>query len=198
MIDTYIEWFKKLKCSARAGRRAPHKPIMLLSIMDMIETGDLNGNKFFLDDQLRSRFATVWNQYLPNEDVFKPNPEMPFQYMVSEPFWTGDRFTWAKLREDLWSALQNPQHREILKKVLINTYLGGKSISTEAEEIEKLIDYLQRNNFPISDEIRKRQEEIANREVLQKIEEFTQEFSQYCRGVPFTLKHKRGQIELSF
>ena len=106
-IDFYIDAFWKMKRAIMKGVKAPHKPLLLLAIMQMVEDGDITSNRIELSDKLVARFKAMWMRWVDdgsqNESVmlceglelevsrrypFKCSIENPFYYMQFEPFWT--------------------------------------------------------------------------------------------------------------
>lgn len=91
ILSKTISMFQKLKTSKRNGRPAPHKAILLLSIMDLIEDGTVASPAIAYSKELETAFAYNWSEYIGDDDTFKAIPETPFWYMNSEPFWTLQR-----------------------------------------------------------------------------------------------------------
>lgn len=83
-IQYYICCFKQLRCDKSKGN-APHKPILLLSIIQLIESEFVITNKIYLTPELVSIFKTTWAK-LVNTDHQISLP-LPFYHMKSEPFW---------------------------------------------------------------------------------------------------------------
>lgn len=72
MLDRYRQAFSKLRTdvsrarwSARTCHRAPHKPLLLLSVMDLLAQGSITSNLIELDPELGGLFALHWAQVLP-------------------------------------------------------------------------------------------------------------------------------------
>lgn len=63
----------------------PHKPIMLLVVMDLIEDNSAKIEHIEWSKKLRSRFTQYFEIIISSND--KNTPENPFFYMRSEPFW---------------------------------------------------------------------------------------------------------------
>lgn len=61
--------------------------MLLLSIIDMVERGEIISNKIELTDELIATFKRLWIQYVGESHTFKPNITAPFWHMQSEPFW---------------------------------------------------------------------------------------------------------------
>jgi len=65
--------------------QAPHKPFLLLSIMDGIEQGWISDKRIELTQTLTETFFTYWNSVMGEDRV--TTIALPFYHMKSEPFW---------------------------------------------------------------------------------------------------------------
>ena len=83
-LDYYITCFSKLRRDRKAGG-APHKPVLLLSLIDQYEKGLIAGHKVYLSPDLVGSFKSVWSQLVQSKHhmIFA----LPFYHMQSEPFW---------------------------------------------------------------------------------------------------------------
>ena len=84
----YAEAFKRLHVKVTYGVRAPHKAILLLSVIDLIETGVITTNQIYYTQQLESQFRHNWIRYIAFLDGHAARPATPFFHMSYEPFWT--------------------------------------------------------------------------------------------------------------
>ena len=85
-METVKIWLSTLNTSKRAGKKAPHKAILLLSIMELIEEGILKESKVALSDKLIDKFDEIWSR-LVKDKTFNCNIAAPYWHMRSEPFW---------------------------------------------------------------------------------------------------------------
>lgn len=83
----YLREFASMKVKKTNGKIAPHKAILLISLMDLIAKGTIKNNHIFLDNEIRDRFIQNWNELVSDSDVFKPNAWTPFWHLKNEPFW---------------------------------------------------------------------------------------------------------------
>ena len=88
LLQNYIYLFQNLHVNKQKGKCAPHKAVMLISVMDLIGEGVINSNQIEFSEELEGRFKRNWQRYVGESDVFKPNAGAPFWHMRSEPFWT--------------------------------------------------------------------------------------------------------------
>jgi len=85
-IEKYTKAFENLRVDSshakQLGSKAPHKPILLLSVIDNIENGEISTNKVFITPELVSRFRTNW-ACLVQED-YRPEITLPFYHLKNE------------------------------------------------------------------------------------------------------------------
>ena len=86
-FDYYYNCFGNLNTAKMKGHSAPHKPLLLLSVLDLIEQGIITSNLIELSDALINRFKENTKAYLGNSIIFNPNIGYPFYHLTSEPFW---------------------------------------------------------------------------------------------------------------
>lgn len=86
LIIKYTNQVKKLRCANVKGMgKAPHKPILILSIIQLIAKGVIINNRIFITPELVLTFKQNWNQLV--ETGHKRNFSLPFFHLRSEPFW---------------------------------------------------------------------------------------------------------------
>lgn len=66
-MKKYLHQFSNLHCNKLKGEIAPHKPIMLLSVMDLIEAGFITSNKIEFSEMLEERFKSNWKRYVKTD-----------------------------------------------------------------------------------------------------------------------------------
>ncbi|MCC8359864.1 HNH endonuclease [Salinimicrobium sediminilitoris] len=85
-ILKYSSQFKKLRCAyVKDMGKAPHKPILLLSIIQLISRGAITNNRIFITSDLLLTFKQIWNQLVITDH--KRNFSLPFFHLRSEAFW---------------------------------------------------------------------------------------------------------------
>lgn len=156
-IDPWLDQLYHLNVGA-VGEGAerherPHKPLMLLTVADLIEAGVIQENRIAWTPELRKRFGELFNQVRSRDD--RETPENPFFYLRSEPFWhhvakpgkeevvaalssppsmgdlNGELVT-AKLDEDLFRLLATERGRNEFREALIARYFPMKREFLEA------------------------------------------------------------------
>ena len=113
---------------------APNKPILLLSVIEMVSTGQITRNQIPFNAELIATFLKLWSHL---ETVRKPDIGLPFYHLTSDRFWhyqmkpgfealikakvkirtpstIRETVEYAYLDDELWNILQNPQDRSIL------------------------------------------------------------------------------------
>lgn len=82
-IDTYISAFTSLR---RGNQNAPHKPLLLLAILDQIRCGVITTNRIFITSELLLQFRELSLSIVPDY----PNKiffALPFFHLKGESFW---------------------------------------------------------------------------------------------------------------
>ena len=93
-MNRYTEQLARLstdKSSARwpdfTRHRAPHKPLLLLAVMDLIAQGSLPHNLIELNAELGELFTLYWSTIFPPDTGKRGNIAMPFWHLQSDGFW---------------------------------------------------------------------------------------------------------------
>ena len=133
--------FCHLKTAKTHGQVAPHKPLLLLSVIELVEAGKIDSPQIMLSDELVSTFNRNVQIYVPDVKHYHTNIGMPFYHMHSEPFWrllpreegvrpsvtsiSGLRchYVCAEMDNELFCILTDAENRVTLQTTLINTYL---------------------------------------------------------------------------
>ena len=101
------------------GCYAPHKAVMIMAIIDLVESGHITSNVIHLDKELKEKFKDVWQKVVPVGSPFKCEYRNPFTYMDSEPFW--DLSTDKNNALITWEAFYAFSHNE--SRLAIKEYL---------------------------------------------------------------------------
>ncbi len=83
----YIEAFSTLHTAKVKGHKAPHKAVLLLAIIDLIEEKRILSPYIILTDELNERFHDVWKRYLGTSAIFTPDICKPYFHLQHESFW---------------------------------------------------------------------------------------------------------------
>ena len=147
-LAKYIDQFSNLNVHVSYGKYAPHKPIMLLTIISLIDSGEIWKNAIQPTDKLRTIFEALWMNYVHDNAGFEIATWTPFWHLKNEPFWhfkpkevgfdieslaaTGqtakigdirENIAYAYLDQELFDLLQDKEIRNLIKHQLIETYL---------------------------------------------------------------------------
>lgn len=152
-IEHYVRLFASLRTDKNANswpdylrNRAPQKPILLLSVLDLFELGKLDSNFIEITEDLLDLFDNYWLEVLPFR---RPSTlAMPFVRMESEGFWhlarrkedealfgspeksvaqLRERVFGACLDKALYEHLQAEANRETLRSALVaERYFSNK------------------------------------------------------------------------
>lgn len=126
--------------------RAPHKPLLLLSVIDRFAEKSFQANFIELDSDLIELFAIYWAKVtVPGK---RGNISMPFWHLQSDGFWhllpregkqnivelsskihsiggLREVTFGAKVDDELYELIKTEQSRNILRTVLIQTYFSA-------------------------------------------------------------------------
>lgn len=138
---SYYEYcFINLSINRQKNIVSPHKPLLLLSIIDLVESGIINSPIMELSNALVEAFKRNAKIYVSEIEHFKPNIGMPFLYMRSEPFWQlvtkvdgvtpvantisslRKHYAHARIDDELYQLLLSQMARDSLRRLLITTY----------------------------------------------------------------------------
>jgi len=143
MIDKYIQAFSNLrtdktrKWSPLTCHQAPHKPFLLMSVMDHFAQGIIAKNFIEPSFDLVDTFNIYWSSIMPLGS--STSMAYPFYHMNSEGFWHLDpdkripvtsviklrkEYKGASLDDDLYQLMSKPDTREQLRATIINTYFA--------------------------------------------------------------------------
>lgn len=127
-----------LKRDRSGGHERPHKPILLLSILDLIENGTITENRIEASDELRAAFTDYFKIVQQGND--QNTPHNPFYYLSSEGFWTlqpqrpdaaigswvqiQSRGIWAQLDPEFYALISQDLPRELLREAIYSRYFA--------------------------------------------------------------------------
>ncbi|PLX05203.1 MAG: hypothetical protein C0594_08070 [Marinilabiliales bacterium] len=76
------KYLKFKQGTAKGLPKAPHKPILILSVIKGIETGLISDNKIFITPELVSFFRSFWDKLVVTGHT--PNFSLPFFHLKNE------------------------------------------------------------------------------------------------------------------
>lgn len=110
------EWLRKLtvlnpavnsKFGSGNQRFAPHKPLLLLCVLELAEQGALEGDHLRISPDLILRFQCYWKGVVTRWTT-KPDLRLPFHHLSTQGFW-----------EPLTNELRLSRHRSLTDAVAI-------------------------------------------------------------------------------
>ena len=78
LLQIYTHLFQNLNVNRQCGQRAPHKVMMLISVLELVGEGSIDSNLIEFSEALERRFKSNWSKYVGESDIFKPNAGTPF------------------------------------------------------------------------------------------------------------------------
>ena len=86
-VKYYLYHFACLHTARYKGKAAPHKAILLLAVMNLVERGSISSPEVELTDELVDEFKKIWIEKLPKSCPFSCDISKPYFHMQHEPFW---------------------------------------------------------------------------------------------------------------
>ena len=87
IVRHYIDAVSSLHTAKVKGHKAPHKAVLLLAIIDLVEEKMILSPYIRLTDRLNEKFNEVWHRYLGASAIFTPDICKPYFHMQHELFW---------------------------------------------------------------------------------------------------------------
>lgn len=148
-IVYYKELFGRLTQNRNNGP-APHKPILLLSIIDFYEHGFFSDNHIVLSEELVLTFSSLWKCYVSSSH-HRCRFTTPFFHLSGEPFWKLVAYPgyekdvedaskmyaknrmfasvkWAEIDEELAMLFLCEETRNELKEFLIEAHFSNRKV----------------------------------------------------------------------
>jgi putative restriction endonuclease len=146
-LATYADKFSQLNVGRIAGHERPHKPVMLLALLDLFEQGVIKENRITYSPELLELFGEYFDAVRSERD--QPTPINPFFYLRGDGFWhhhpcPGQEAVlralsappgikafqaisdYVSLDDELFGLLCDPLSRSQLRSALINRYFADQ------------------------------------------------------------------------
>ena len=147
-LSYYINCFSTLHTMKIQEKPAPHKALLLLSVIDLVEQGVITDSCIPLSDILEKQFKHNSISYLGNSSTYDPKINYPYYHMRSEPFWElvsttatpvldisnysisnlKKHIAYARIDTELQELLKDSSARVKLRDVLIVNYIDSLDI----------------------------------------------------------------------
>lgn len=86
-IHHYARLFENLNCAkTKKYGEAPHKPVLLLTLIELVRSGCLTQQEIVPTEKLRHTFEQIWRTRVKNGH-YQCDVAKPFFHMRNEPFW---------------------------------------------------------------------------------------------------------------
>ncbi len=138
--DKAAFWLGKLtKLNPASGRppchgKAPHKPLLLLTLLDLVEEGEFPSRTFARTAGMVLRFRS-YGSIVADRWPTRLDLRMPFYYLKSQDFWTAhtaemrpatspESCVLCEMHEDLIELLADPEFRLKARMVLVSKYFA--------------------------------------------------------------------------
>jgi len=185
-IENYAERFARLRTnrnrkvwSGVTAHQAPHKPLLLLCVLDLFDSGAVSSNLVEISDDLTELFGRYWERVLP---FGRPgNLALPFFHLQGDGFWRllprhenarissqitsltrlRDEVIGARLDEELYDLMWSKGNRDQLRGVLIEKYFSPETRGIVFEQ-----GAINRGAFVYSEELLRRPEDPRVEETL--------------------------------
>ncbi|SMO59055.1 HNH endonuclease [Gracilimonas mengyeensis] len=129
MNPEIINWLKNLNTDKsnpwpnEVTNQAPHKPFLLLSVIDGIEQGWIENNYIELSSELSGAFYRYWDEIMGDRNT---KISIPFNHLDGEPFWTTNKKN-AFLDDKLFDLLKQEKHRDHVRGILLRKYFDNET-----------------------------------------------------------------------
>ncbi len=151
-LDGYLKKFIKLRTGVSYGHVKPHKPVMMLAILALIENRKIISNRIDYSPQLLELFKKFFDVVRSEQDAL--SPLLPFFFLRGDGFFHHKTFNseeqsynalsdpgsikkftgiveYAYLDEKLWTYLQDQTVLNTLRDGLIQSYFPKYKIQIE-------------------------------------------------------------------
>ncbi|TDE08833.1 HNH endonuclease [Dyadobacter psychrotolerans] len=144
-LQSYLLAFKKLRIDRSHGP-APHKPILLLSILQAVQNSLIEQTRIYITPEIVSLFTANWSSLVLSNHQCRFF--LPFFHLSSAPFWKlipkqgyesllslksgiqsfsalNAAVDYALIDEELFLLMKNPVSNAIFKNLLLDEYFPG-------------------------------------------------------------------------
>jgi putative restriction endonuclease len=130
--DQWLGKLANLKIDRASGDPAPHKPLLLLVVLELAEQGQLPPEVLPLTPELAYRFCTYWS-IVAHRRTQRPDIRFPFHHLKSDGVWSPldeagkpsphRRLTrFGRMPADFVAFAHDPAAREQARRILIAKY----------------------------------------------------------------------------
>jgi putative restriction endonuclease len=150
-LTFYLHKIQKLRIDRSRDTPAPHKPVLLLAVIDLIEQGTISVNRIEPSPQLVETYLS----YFAQVGAGLPRPYLPFYHLKTSGFWhlhaqpdqqntlaATKAFTsmsqlagvvaYASFDDELFALLLEPETRELIRQTIIDAHLSTHRTAIES------------------------------------------------------------------
>ncbi len=164
-LQKYLRAFKKLSINRSHGV-APHKPILLLSVLQLFKNGFNNNQRIYITPELVALFKSNWSLLVTTKHDCRIS--YPFFYLKSDKFWhlipkegfnnieklgsiiktfsnLNAAVDFATIDEDLYSLMVDKDSNGVLQQFLLDEYFPNtqNNLTNSSEGQQKLFDEIE-------------------------------------------------------
>lgn len=148
-ITRYLKALSKLNRGVTKYGKAPHKIILLLTVLQAFRNNLILKNEIYVSPELVAIFKINWNKLVLTDHVC--NFALPFWHLKGEGFWhlipkrgfeaafhlkksvsslgeLNSAVLFAKLDNELFELMRNEKNNSIMQQFLLDTYFPGNKI----------------------------------------------------------------------
>jgi putative restriction endonuclease len=126
-LTHYVKLFSSLRTASGKDKfpdatlhRAPHKPLLLLTVLDLAAQGSLTTNLIPLRPELGDLFVAYWKRVMPSDR--SGNLSLPFFHLKSDGFW---HLVAQEGKEEILEAIRQIAGMGQLRETVIGARLDG-------------------------------------------------------------------------
>lgn len=138
-LSNYLKKFSKLRQGVTRYGKAPHKPVLLLTFIELFEKAELSENKVYISPELVARFKEIFALLV--RTAHTSDFSLPFYHLATEGFWNvktklgptlhvhiksihtlSEVVDFGYFAEDLYTLLLDTEARSILKTAILDHY----------------------------------------------------------------------------
>ena len=159
-LSYYLHKIARLRVDRTRDLPAPHKPLLLLAVLDLIERGEISDNRIEVSPLLVETYLSYW-KHIPTG---QPRLYNPFPRLRTSGFWhlharAGQEpalaatrsfqsvshlkklVAYASFDPEFFMLLQRPEAREVVRQTIIETHLSYyKPLIKNATTANRLIN----------------------------------------------------------
>jgi len=164
-LQKYLTAFEKLRID-RAHGIAPHKPILLLSVLQIFHNGTINSQRIYITPELVASFKSNWSLLVTSKHDCRF--ALPFYHLASDNIWRiipkpgfenilqlsasmrsfanlNATVNFAQIDDDLLALMNNKKSNGILQQFLLDTYFPEtkSNFSNSSHGQQKLFDHIE-------------------------------------------------------